>query len=237
MPTFFIVFIVAGFGLVALVGFLSYLSAKKRREELATLASQRGWSYTPRDDSWAERFDGAPFGLGHNRQAANVLQGTHDRRGFVAFDFVYHTTETTHGPNNTTSSREESHPYSIIALSTVATFPHLRVSPEGMVKRFFGRLTNSDIELESEDFNRAFTVNCEDRKFATDVLHPRMMEYLLTLRELSWDLRDASLVVATPGRHSVAQLDGSLTAIDGILDRIPDFVWKAAGITDPGAPA
>ncbi|MFL6157784.1 MAG: DUF3137 domain-containing protein [Marmoricola sp.] len=231
MPTFFILFIVVGFGLVALVGFLGYLAAKKRREELSALAAQRGWTYTARDDSWAERFDGAPFGLGHNRQAANVLQGTYDGRGFVAFDFVYHTTETTtSGPNNTTSTREVSHDYSIIALSTGAVFPHLRVSPEGMVKRFFGRLTNSDIELESEEFNRAFTVNCEDRKFATDVLHPRMMEYLLTLRELSWDLRNGSLVVTAPGRHSVAQLDTSLAASDGILDRIPDFVWKAAGL-------
>lgn len=228
-------FTVCAFGLVGLVAYFGYRAAKQRREALAALAAQRGWAYTQRDDSWAERFDGAPFGLGHNRQAANILQGTHDRRGFVAFDFVYHTTETTTGPNNTTSSREQSHAYSIIAVSTVATFPHLRVSPEGMVKRFFGRLTDSDIELESEEFNRAFTVNCEDRKFATDVLHPRMMEYLLTLRELSWDLRDANLVVATPGRGSVAQLDASLAAIDGIVDRIPDFVWKAAGMTDPGA--
>ena len=229
MPVFFVLFIVFGLGLVALVGFLGYLAAKKRREELSALAAQRGWSYTARDDSWADRFDDAPFGLGHNRQASNILQGTYDGRGFVAFDFVYHTTETTSGPNNTTTTHEQSHDFSIIALGTGVVFPHLRVSPEGMVKRFFGRLTNSDIELESEEFNRAFTVNCEDRKFATDVLHPRMMEYLLTLRELSWDLRNGSLVVAEPGRHSVAQLDQSLSAIDGILDRIPDFVWKGAG--------
>jgi hypothetical protein len=233
VPTFFVLFVVLGFGLVALVGFLGYLAAKKRREELASLAAQRGWAYTARDDAWAERFEGAPFGLGHNRQAKNVLQGSYDGRGFVAFDFVYHTTETTTGPNNTTSTREQSHDYSVIAISTGAAFPHLRVSPEGMVKRFFGRLTNSDIELESEEFNRAFTVNCDDRKFATDVLHPRMMEYLLTLRELSWDLRDGHLVVAAPGQHSVSQLDQSLTAIDGILDRIPDIVWKAAGTEGP----
>ena len=235
MPTFFILFIAIGFSLVALIGLLGYLSAKKRREELAGLAAQRGWRYTARDDSWAERFDSPPFGLGHDRQAGNVLQGAFDGRDFVAFDFVYHTTETTTGPNNTTSTREESHPFSVIALSTGAVFPHLRVTPEGLVRRFLGRLTNTDIELESEDFNRAFTVNCEDRKFATDVLHPRMMEYLLTMREVAWDLRDGYLVIATPGKHSVAQLDGSLAASDGILDRVPDFVWKQVGVTDPGA--
>jgi len=235
VPTFFVLFVVFGFGLVAVVALLGYLSAKKRREELAGLAAQRGWKYTARDDSWAERFDGPPFGLGHNRQAANVLQGAFDGRDFVAFDFVYHTTETSHGPNNTTSTREQSHAFSIIALSTGASFPRLRVTPEGLVGRFLGRLTNTDIELESEEFNRAFTVNCEDRKFATDVLHPRMMEYLLTMPDVAWDLRDGFLVIAEPGRHSVAQLDGSLKASDGILDLIPEFVWKAAGVTPPAA--
>lgn len=223
-----IVFAAFGFGLVALVGYLGYQAAKKRREELAALAAQRGWTWTERDDSWAERFEDAPFGLGHNRQVRNILQGQYDGRALIAFDYVYHTTETSSGPNNTTTTREQSHPYSVIALGTGARFPRLKVTPEGMVSRFLGRLTNSDIELESEEFNRAFTVTCEDRKFATDVLHPQMMEYLLTLPDLAWSTRNDTLMVVEPGKHSVVQLDASLTAIDGVLDRIPDFVWKAA---------
>ena len=55
-----------------------------------------------------------------------------------------------------------------------------------MIGRLIGRLTNRDIELESEDFNRAFTVSCPDRKFASDVLHPRMMEFLLQHRALAF---------------------------------------------------
>ncbi|RNL79476.1 DUF3137 domain-containing protein [Nocardioides marmorisolisilvae] len=230
MPTFFILFVVLGFGLVGLVGYLGYLSAKKRREELAALAAKRGWTWTERDDSWADRFDDAPFGLGHNRQARNILRGTYDGRDMIAFDYVYHTTETSSGPNNTTTTREQSHGFSIIAIGTGARFPHLKVTPEGMVGRFFGRLTNTDIELESEAFNRAFTVNCDDRKFATDVLHPQMMEYLLTLPDLAWSTRNDTVMVVEAGQHSAVQLDASLKAIDGILDRIPDFVWKAAGL-------
>jgi hypothetical protein len=116
--------------------------------------------------------------LGHDRRAGNLLEGSYDGRGFVAFDFVYRTTERTSGPNSTTATHEQSHDYSIIAISTGAVFPHLRVSPEGRAKRFFGRLTNSDIELES------------------------------------------------------AQLDGSLAAIDGILDGIPDSSGKQPGPVD-----
>jgi hypothetical protein len=234
--TIVFVFFLCGLALVLLVGYLGYVAAKRRREAFAAAAAQRGWRYTARDDSWAERFDGPPFGQGHRREALNILQGTHDGRSFVAFDYVYHTTETSTGANGQTTSHEESHPFSIVAISTGVVLPHLRVTPEGMFGRVIGRMTGRDIELESEQFNRAFTVHCEDRKFATDFLHPRMMEYLLTLPRMAWDLRNGTLMFASPGRHSVEEVGGMLTTIDGILDRVPDFVWSERGArSDPGA--
>jgi len=33
--------------------------------------------------------------------------------------------------------------------------------------------------LESEEFNRAFKIKTAQNKFAYDVLHPRMMEWML----------------------------------------------------------
>jgi len=229
-------FFLGGLALVLLVGYLGYVAAKKRREAFAAAAAQRGWTYTARDDSWAERFDGAPFGQGHGREVRNILQGTHDGRSFVAFDYVYRTTETSTGANGQMTSHEDSHDYSIVAVSTRTVLPHLRVTPEGMFGRLVGRMTGRDIELESEVFNRAFTVHCEDRKFATDFLNPRMMEYLLTLPRMAWDLRNGTLMFASPGQHSVEQVGGMLVAIDGILDRVPDFVWSDGGDrAEPGA--
>lgn len=233
-----IAFAIIGFALVGIVGYLSHLSAKRRREALAATATERGWAFTARDDRWAERFDGQPFGVGHSRQAHNIITGDHDGRGFVAFDYRYSTTETTRNADGTTSTSERVHPFSIVALQTGAAFPRLRVRPEGVFGRLFGRLAGTDIELESEEFNRAFTVTCENRRFAVDVLHPRMMEYLLGHRELSWDLRNETLLTAKSGQHSIAELDLALTAIDGILDRIPDLVWRAgrADAAEPDAP-
>ena len=57
--------------------------------------------------------------------------------------------------------------------------PPLSVDPENFLDRFVGRLSGNDIDMESEEFNRAFTVSCPDRKFASDVLHPQLMEFLL----------------------------------------------------------
>ena len=163
---------VVGFAVVGLIAYLGYLAEKKRREMLQGVAAARGWTYVQRDDTWADRFDGSPFGLGHNRQAHNILSGQHDGRPFVGFDYVYYTTETSTDSQGRTTRREVSHWYSVLALRTVDGLPRLEVSPEGFFSRAIGKLTNSDIELESEDFNRAFTVECEDRRFAYDILHP-----------------------------------------------------------------
>jgi hypothetical protein len=227
-------FVIFAIGVLAVGGLLaygSYLGAKKRREGMARLAAARGWSYAEQDDSWANRFDGAPFGIGFDQKALNMVGGEHDRRKFVAFDYWYSTREGSGKSRHTVR-----HVCSIIAISTTAVLPDLAVMPEHLISRFIGRLTNTDIELESEQFNRAFTVTCDDRKFATDVLHPRMMELLLTTPDLGWSLRSGTLLVASEGEHGVARLDGVLRTIDAIIDQFPGLVWQQAGIVDPGTP-
>lgn len=238
LPLLFVVFFAFVVVLMVVIAVVSFVSAKKRREALAVLASQRGWAFVAHDDAWIDRFDGAPFGLGHDRQALNVLTGAYDGRGFVAFDYRYSTTETSTDAQGHTQSRTQVHPYSVLGLDSGAVLPDLSVTPEGFLGRMVGRLTNTDIELESEEFNRAFTVTSPDRKFATDVLHPRMMEHLLQIPDRGWALRGGWLLAVRAGRHTVAELDSRLADLDGILDLVPDFVWKTARGPDeaPQAP-
>jgi hypothetical protein len=228
------VLIVVGLGLVVLVAVLAYLADKRRREMLQRLAASRGWQYVPRDDSWAHHFEGTPFGHGHNRQARNILRGLYDGREFVGFDFVYHTTETSTDANGHTSSREVAHWYSVLGLRTVDGLPRLEVSPEGFFGRAIGKLTNRDIELESEEFNRAFTVVASDRRFAYDILHPRLMEQLLLTRDVGWKLDQGWILAIEPGRHDVADLDRRVAVIDGVLDAVPDFVRQQYGLPAAG---
>jgi hypothetical protein len=87
-------------------------------------------------------------------------------------------------------------------------------------------VTNTDIELELEDFNRAFTVSCPDRKFASDVLHPQMMEFLLQHRDVGWRFERDSMLMVSGTRRSVAEIDATLALMDQISDLIPEFVWR-----------
>lgn len=231
----FVLFFVVVIAIAVGAAIYSYQQAKKRREEFALTASQRGWGYAERDDRWTSRFEGNPFGNGHDRRAANVVSGTHDGRSFIAFDYHYETTEHYTDAQGHSRTRTVNHDYSVLALDLGVAFPALWVTPEGFFSRAVGRILNRDIELESETFNRAFTVTCPDRKFATDVLHPQMMEFVLGFPEQGWSFRNGSLLMTREGRHSIAEIDHKLQAMDGIADRIPEFVWQ--GFRGPTPPA
>ena len=228
-----LVFVIFGafFALVIVLIVVGIVQAKKRREAFGLLAGQRGWTYVQRDDQWVDVFEGSPFGQGHNRKATNVLSGQYDGRPFIAFDYVYYTTETSTDSEGHTTTREESHNFGIVGLDMVGQlgnhpFPSLCVTPEGVFGRMIGRLTNRDIELESEDFNRAFTVTSQERKFASDVLHPRMMEYLLSHRDEAFRLDRSWILNVDSGDRKLEEIEARLALVDGIVDQIPEFVWK-----------
>ena len=227
-----IVVVVVLFGAVA---FLSYLAAKKRREAFQAYAAGKGWTWTDRDDRWLDVFDERPFGLGHGRRAENVLTGAFESRNFAAFDYSYRTTETSTDSEGHTTTHEETHRFSVAAVDVGVVFPNLHVSPEGFFGRAIGKLTNHDIQLESEEFNRAFTVHCDDRKFASDVLHPRLMEKLLAARDVEWRFDRSWIVTVSTGSHDPAEVERALTSISTVVDAIPDFVWQDRG-GKPGSP-
>lgn len=212
-----VLFVFAGIGLVV----YSVVQAAKRRQAMATYAVSRGWRYEAIQPLLVDRFDGPPFGIGHGRSATNAVYGQHDGREFVSFDYEYKTTSGSGKDRRTTT-----HTFSVVALSMGVSLPTLRVDPENLLERVVGRVTNTDIELELEDFNRAFTVSSPDRKFASDVLHPQMMEFLLQHRDVGWRFERDSMLIVSGSRRSIAEIDATLALMDQISDNIPDFVWR-----------
>jgi hypothetical protein len=238
MPTVLILGFVVLVLLFIALGVFSYLREKKRREAFRLDAESHGWTYADRDDRWVDAFDGAPFGLGHGRRAENVVTGTYEDRPFAAYDYSYRTTETSTDAEGHTTTHEETHNFSVVAMEVPGTFPNLHVSPEGFFGRMVGRLTNHDIELESEDFNRAFTVHCDDRKFASDILHPRLMETLLAhYRDLDWRFDHSWIVTIGTGSNDLVDTQRAMDALATIIATVPDFVWQDRGAANPPANA
>jgi hypothetical protein len=217
----FLLFFVA----VPIIGYIAYRGWKqeqKRRELLLQWSTNSGYTYAARDDSWCQRWTGAPFGQGDHRQAQNIVTGQKGEHYFATFDYSYETHSTDSKGNRTTTT----HRYVVTALRLPAYLPRLQVTPEGFFSRIGNALGLDDIELESEDFNRRFRVHSNDRKFATDVLSPRTMEALLARPDTSWRIEGPDILTWQDGRLTPAAAMAMCAGLETVVAGIPSFVWK-----------
>ncbi len=175
-----VLFIIAIASLIVAGIYFGYLAAKKRRAEMQALAQELGWRFSPgRDSSHDEEYAHFEiFRRGHGRVAFNTLFGSLeiDGRGYPAKagDFRY---KVSSGKNTSVYTFS----YLIFHVPFMRT-PNLLIRPEGIFDKIAGALGFDDIDFESEAFSRRFHVKSSDRRFAYDVIHPRMMEYLLGVR-------------------------------------------------------
>ena len=166
-----------------IVAIYSHKQQQARREALASLAAELGWSFDPgkdttHDDLYAQ-FE--VFRRGHSRAAYNTLRGslTIDGRAYPAQtgDFIYKVT-TSNGKSTSTTTYRFS--YLILHLP-FALVPQLLIRPENLLDKLAGAVGFDDIDFESAEFSRRFFVKASDKRFAYDVVHPRMMEFLMRL--------------------------------------------------------
>ncbi|HEY8455925.1 MAG TPA: hypothetical protein VIL34_10040 [Actinopolymorphaceae bacterium] len=211
-----------------LLWYFQWKAKQARMQEMQQLAARHGWTWTEVDDSYV-RDGGKPFGVGKSRRARNVLRGTYRGREIVAYDYEYKT-ESGSGDNRST----QTHKYAIWMVRLPAALPELEVRPEGI---FGGRVAAAlgfgDLEVESEDFNRTYRVTCDDKRFGTAVIHPRMMELLLSAasREepVSWRIEGELLVSWREDHATPAEIVARLDLLAAIVDLVPSFVWKDYG--------
>jgi hypothetical protein len=212
--------------LVIIVAVIGWRLERKRREGLAAVAAQLGFRLVDRDDTLLERFRGygSPFDRGFDRRAEHIMTGSYDGRPAIAWDLTYHTWES-RTVNGKSQRRKQAHRYAVVCVTMPRSYPDLSVSPEGPLGRMWGRLTNTDVQFESDDFNQAFTVNSTDRRFASDVIHPRMMQMLLAeCSDVAWQMTDDQIMSITSGRLDPDSLPRLLHVLDAVLDQVPPHV-------------
>ena len=102
MPTAY--YIVPAIIILAIIGAAVYgrFAAKTRRGTIRSVAATMGFSYVAEDPAVLDQFAalGAPFDLGFDRRATNVLVGSWDGRPAIAWDYSYKTRSS--GKNNST---------------------------------------------------------------------------------------------------------------------------------------
>lgn len=165
------------------VGFFAYfvhLQQVMLREALAALADGLGWRFDPsRDKSHDDRYDQFPiFRQGHSRFAYNTIIGqmTVDGRTMpVRMGDYHYQVATSDGKKSTTTYTLS---YVIIELPFLGP-QDLFIRTEGFFDQLAGFIGFDDIDFESAHFSDRVHVTSSDKKFAYDIVHPRVIEFLL----------------------------------------------------------
>ena len=192
--------IFAFIALVAAAIYYSWLAAKKRREAMQALAQELGWRfYQGHDSSQDDEYSHFEiFRKGHSRSAFNTLTGRLeiDGRSFPAKagDFRYRVTSS--------SGKSTTYRFSYLILHLpFANTPELLIRREGLFDKIAGAFGFDDIDFESEEFSRRFHVKSSDKRFAYDVVHPRMMEFLLDTNAPMIDIEQGRCCLSNGSRR------------------------------------
>lgn len=216
----------------AAVAIFQWQAKVKRREDLFALANRLGLAFSQRDPLGTV---GLPFPLferGDGRGVENVLWGTVAGKDIRLFDYWYYD-ESTDSKGNKSRTY---HRFSCALGPIPAACPALSISREGFFSRVADHIGMRDIEFESEEFNRAFEVRGDDRRFAYALVDARMMAWLLT-HEIADRFEIAgNRVLCATRKLPVAATPNLLVALDGFCDHVPAVITDLFPLRDGPTP-
>lgn len=223
MPEYFQSFLAfAALAVGIVIAIYSYLAAEKRRKELHELADSLGLSFRAHPNGIHDRYRAfTPLDRGHSRRSTNLIEGTRNGIRWEMFDFRY---KTGSGKN------QQTHHVGVVIATVPMVLPRLRMRPEGIFDKLAAAIGFDDINFESDEFSRRYHVSSCDRKLAYDLLHPQMIEYLLMLPRYDWQLAGPVILIWNSSRYRPSELPLVMSAIEGFVDRIPEYVREDLGV-------
>lgn len=212
--------------LILIVGGIIYglIWQRKRREALMAEARRLGLQFEPKSSESLHKLYRhlTPFasGRGGNPRSLSVMRGRYRGLEVRLMDFVYtvHTGKTSHDVWLAVALMLGSHQW-----------PRLTIVPEGVAHKIFDALGGDDIDFESEEFSRSHWVRSDDRRFAYDVVHPRMMEFLMAPGWDHWHMQGNAICLWEAKRLKPGDTQGILDRLVGFHELIPGHVRAAHG--------
>lgn len=190
---------------------------------MQALGQSLGLAYEPgKDHSYDERY---PFirklCQGRNRYGFNILRGVYRDYHVYVFDYHYETTSTDNKGRRTTHH----HYFSFFILHFDGNFPELLISREGFFSKIGQFLGFDDIDFESAEFSRKFLVKSPNKKFAYDICHSQMIEYLLANPDLSIEIERDVLTLFFGRRLDASQIKYNLDRLITIRGLFPGYLF------------
>jgi hypothetical protein len=212
--------------------------AQQRIDDMGQFASDMGLSFSQaldsdHDDEFAH-FE--IFRRGFDRFAYNTISGDVDLGAAIARcttgDFTYKTRETYTTTDSkgrtTTRTRIVKHNFSYFILELpYIRMPDMMIRREGLFDKIAAAFGKNDIDFESSEFSRKYYVKCDNRKFAYDIINPRMMEFMLQTKPGLIDIENSRICLADGyATWPAERFSGSLGWALKFIEHWPDFVIK-----------
>jgi hypothetical protein len=209
--------------LVIVLAILRHMREKKRREAFLAIARRLGLRYRDRDHTMDDRYHFLdPLRKGDNRYAFNILEGKYREYPVQAFDYHYET----HSTDSKGRRQTHHHYFSYFMLEQELSFPELRIYPETLWSKLGQMVGFDDIDFESAEFSRAFTVRSRDKRFAYDICNAAMMEYLLRRRNLSIEIEGRCVALSFNERLEPHQIEPNLDRLIKIRGMFPEYLYR-----------
>lgn len=218
-----LIFVAAITGFIAIARYASK-KAKERSDAFAVVSSRLNLQFWPdRIDPIAGVHDQfSRFSSGHSRSAYNTLSGTASNLQITAGDYTFKTESGT-GKDRRTTTHHFSY---VLAVLPFSDTPSLAVRPENFLDKFAGAIGFEDIDFESAEFSRMFHVKSSDKKFAYDVIDPRMMEFLMNPMAPAFELNRGRLLIAGGSTWDPARFEQTIGWMTQFVAHWPEHVQR-----------
>jgi hypothetical protein len=182
------------------------------------MASRNGFAYARTDERLRTVSRQDPFQPQSAAWAFDALHGRLNDRPVTLFRYVYRLTES--ASPALISSR-------ICLVELPASYPDFQLRLDDyVVTSVTPGLLPTDVDVEDEEFNRRYRVLAKDvaaRRLASDLLGPRVVEWLLSTEPFPWRIEDRLLIGWWSDTVSPEGCLERMRALTGVAANLPAF--------------
>jgi hypothetical protein len=213
----FVLIVVLGIGVLAGGWYLQSQARQRRMAAVATIGSRIGFTFSASDVEGLRDLPFSLFDRGSRRQLTNVLYGTHNGVPTHFFDYAYYVSEGRSG---------RWYRYTCALATVPAACPSFALGYESFFSRVAEHVGMHDVQLESDDFNRRFRVQCRDQRFAFSLLDGAMMEWLLESKQFQSLEIDGPFILAVFPQLDPSQWLSMGAWLDQFHAHVPEVVYS-----------
>ncbi len=184
--------------------------ARTKRQRFFTARAQaaqsKGWAEAPMDPA----LEGVANRILTPGTNTRLIAGQYAGYEFRAFDHSHATTRT--------STSTKLH---VVAVLLPVVLPSIAVTTDNPIAR---TLRVPDQQLESGHFNDTFAVESPNQRYASAVVHPQLMEWMLQHPHLQWWIDGPYLVTWSLNWWTVDSVNAALDDLAAVAQQIPPFV-------------